>query len=300
MRRTWARGEIWRWLAVAAALGGWRCAVDDRSPNEVASEKPAGDSTDTARFSQMPTGGAGGSGPASSTGMGSGGTSGMAGSGRAGGGTAGGAGSGMTGSEAGSAGMTAPPDSGGAPPGGDLPDDPFGGLGDFGDPGGTTSSSNSCPGFDACGGTLDGTWTYSDVCIEPSANSADLLQDVCPTASVMYEPGGTATLTFTGSSVSRSGIPVGDSVITFPADCLEGLGCSFLADESTECTEMSGNCICRAASSIDWGTQSYTVNGGQLSLGDGRSFDYCVQGNTLTYLETGDAQEAGTHTLQRN
>jgi hypothetical protein len=188
----------------------------------------------------------------------------------------------MTNSSAGSAGMTPPPGAGGAPPAG-----------------GTTLSS-TCASFAACGGVLDGTWTYSNVCIDPSENSADLLLDACPGSSVMYERGGAAALTFNGSSVSRSGEPVGDSVITFPVDCFAGLGCSFAAAPGADCTEMTGNCVCRTPSSVDWGTQSYSVSGGTLTLGNGRSFDYCVQGNTLTYRETGDATEFGTNTLQRN
>ena len=322
MRRTWlgVRGVprgIAAWLALAAALGGWRCAVDNRSPKEVvAAETPTGDGSDGTSLSKVPnggaagssalaqTGGAAGNGPTGSSEMGSAGSDNSpAGSGSAGSGPASGS--------AGSTSMTSPPGAGGEPPAGDLPVDPFGGLGDFGDQGGasntgantganTGSSNSTCPSFDACGGALDGTWTYGNVCIDPTENSADLLQELCPTASVMYERGGTSTLTFTGSSVSRAGAPLGDSVITFPAVCVEGLGCSFLADASTDCTDMGGDCVCRTASSIDWGTQSYTTAGGQLSLGNGRSFDYCVQGDTLTYRETGDAQEAGTNTLQRN
>ena len=292
---------------MAAAIGGWRCAVDDRSPKEVvASEMPTGGDSDSARFSKVPNGGAAGSGTRGETGgaAGSPTVSTETGSGGTGSDTINGsAGSSMTGSNAGSSGMTSPPGAGGAPPSGELPDDPFGGLGDFGDPGGTSSSGSTCPSFDACGGALAGTWTYRNVCIDPSENSADLLLEVCPSSSVMYERGGTSTLTFTASSVSRTGEPLGDSVINFPAECVEGLGCSFLADAigtSANCTDSGGDCICRTASSVDWGTQSYTTTGGRLSLGDGRSFDYCVQGDTLTYRETGDVQEPGTHTLQRN
>lgn len=316
------------WLALVAAIGGWHCAVDSRSPKEkevVTAEMPSGGGADGARFSKVPSGGAAGSdavaqtggaagtdgSTAGSTGMGSGGTgSGAAGS-TANGGSAGSdnTGSGNTGNSAGSTGMT-PPGAGGAPPAGDLPDDPFSGLGDFGSQGNasgaagasstTGNSGSTCPGFDACGGALDGTWTYSNVCIEPSANSADLLTQVCPTASVTYERGGTSTLTFSGSSVSRTGSPVGDSVITFPTECTEGFGCSLFAGAFADCADMGSVCICRTPTSVDWGTQSYTTTGGTLSLGNGRSFDYCVQGNTLTYRETGDVQEAGTNTLQRN
>jgi hypothetical protein len=300
------------WLAMAAAIGGWRCSVDDRSPKEVvAPEMATGNGSDGTRLSKVDqTGGAGGE--AGVAGMGNGG---MAGAGVAGAGVAGStanagsAGGAMTGNSAGSSGMTPPPGAGG-----DLPDDPFGDLGDFGDEGGadntgantgasTGSSSGTCPSFDACGGALDGTWTYGNVCIDPSENSADLLAVACPTGSVMYERGGASTLTFTGNSVSRTGQPVGDSVITFPAECTEGLGCSLLAGllgTAADCTDRGSDCICRTASTVDWGTQSYTTTGGQLLLGDGRSFDYCVQGDTPTYRETGDAQEAGTHTLTRN
>src|SRR3954470_3573393 len=99
MGRTWLGvgglpGRISHGLAMAAAIGGWRCAVDNRSPKEVVgSEMPSGDGSDTARFSKVPnggaagsgavvqTGGAAGSGPTDSGGMGTGGTdSGAAGS----------------------------------------------------------------------------------------------------------------------------------------------------------------------------------------------------------------------------
>jgi len=90
--------------------------------------------------------------------------------------------------------------------------------------------------------------------------------------------------------------PQGDGVITFPREC-EDVDCSLLAvlqADVGQCSVVNGDCICRTPASVTWSMQPYTVTGGQLTLQDGRSFDYCVQGDRLTYQETGMAQEPGT------
>jgi hypothetical protein len=63
---------------------------------------------------------------------------------------------------------------------------------------------------------------------------------------------------------------------------------------------VSTSCACRTPFSIAWPAQSYAISGSQLTLADGRTFDYCVDAERLTYRETGDAGEPGVFTLQRN
>jgi hypothetical protein len=178
--------------------------------------------------------------------------------------------------------------------GGIDPFDPFG-------PGNTPPASGTCPAFAACGGELAGAWSYSEACTDVS-ESLGFLQGACPTASARVEPGGAATLTFANGQVTRQGAPQGDGVITFPREC-EDVDCSLLAlfqADVGQCSVVNGDCICRTPASVTWSLQPYTATGGQLTLQDGRSFDYCVQGDRLTYRETGEAQEPGTFTLQRN
>jgi hypothetical protein len=180
-----------------------------------------------------------------------------------------------------------------------------GATGSSGGPPGEGSAptiSSSCPAFAACGGELTGTWAYTDACPVAAENLVGSLMIACPTAAVQFEPGAGAALSFNSGQVARSGTPVGDSVLTLPPNCTL-LTCADLAAAAgggARCGITNGECICRFASSVDWSQQSYTVSGSQLTQADGRTFDYCVAGNTLTYRETGDAKEPGVFTLQRN
>lgn len=160
-------------------------------------------------------------------------------------------------------------------------------------------SNGSCPAFTPCGGDLEGSWLYAAAC--PTTNLAEL-ESACPTASVEYEAGEAAALSFGNGQVARSGSPVGDGVVTFPAECGLG-GCVLVAavvGARAECSESDGDCACRTPFSVDWGQQAYTLSGTQLRLADGRTFDYCVDADRLTYRESGSATEPGIFTLQRN
>jgi hypothetical protein len=279
-------------------MGVWHCAIDDRSPQQLSTPNQPGDAgvmgvrappgTPVSPTGDASDTGSAGAGGAGTGGADSGGTPGAAGSSNAG--TAGNAGS-----AAGAGGSTAMGTSGASGSSGIDPLDPFG----FGTP----SANSTCPAFAACGGELEGVWAYSDICADPSGDSLELLQVACPTGSIGVEPGGASTLSFASGQVSRQGAPQGDSVITFPRECVQDLGCAELAalvGDAGQCSDVNGDCICRTPASVDWSTQPYVVSGSQLTLQDGRSFDYCVQGDRLIYRETGMAQEPGTFTLQRN
>ncbi|HKO94586.1 MAG TPA: hypothetical protein VJU61_25705 [Polyangiaceae bacterium] len=262
--------SVWGAIAALQALGA--CALDDRSPELVSSNSPAADA------------GAGGV----SAGRGSGAAS-------------NGGGAGISGS----AGTLSAAGAGGTE-GGSGPVDSIGtdDLDDLFSDGSNVSVGQTCSSWAACGGELEGTWSYSDVCIEPADTSIGLLQGVCPDATLQFERQSGSTLTFSNARVTRTGVPLGDSVITFPSECTADLGgCEVLAallDDAAVCEDLNGDCSCHTPASSDWGTPAYSVEGGQLLLDDGRSIDYCVQGDQLTYRETGEAAESGTYTLQRN
>jgi len=298
MRQYWRSG----WLAVAAAVGVWRCAIDDRSVDQLGAPNQPGDAGlpgAMTRDTGQPGGGAGastGAAGAAGAGMGAAGAGtgaagadpGAAGNGGATGGTPGAAGAGTAGSSAGADGSMPTGASGSGGSGGI---DPFDNI---------PATASTCPAFTACGGELEGAWSYSDICADTS--SVSILQQAlsCPTISLRIEPGGPTTLTFSSDQVTRQGTLLGDSVLTVPNECDLAVPCSDLSAAGGTCNDVNGPCICRRPENVDWGTQPYAVSGGQLSLQDGRTFDYCVQGARLTYRETGDAQEAGTFTLQRN
>lgn len=146
---------------------------------------------------------------------------------------------------------------------------------------------------------MEGSWLYVEAC--PTTDVSPLLP-ICPTVYVSYDAGGAAALSFGSGQVTRSGAPVGDGVVTFPAECSEG-GCGLVAvlvGERGECSEVNGDCLCRTPFSVDWGQQEYTISGTQLALSDGRTFDYCVEADRLTYRESGRATEPGVYSLQRN
>jgi hypothetical protein len=318
--------QIWSgWLAVAAAVGVWRCAIDDRTPQQVSppNQPGAGVVPGGMTPNPMPMGAAGaGTGTAGADNGAAGADNGAAGAdnGAAGadnGAAGAGAGNGAAGASSGGAasGMMGAAGTGNAGAGtagtagnsaGAAGSGPTGTSGSGAtDPfvsGGAPSTSSNCPAFVACGGELAGAWRYSDACAEAPSNLGDL-QVLCSTASVRVEPGGAATLTFAGGQVSRQGAPQGDSVITFPSECELPLSCpelGALIGDAGQCSDVNGDCLCRTPASVDWSLQPYTVSGSQLTLQDGRSFDYCVQGDSLIYRETGNAQEPGTFTLQRN
>jgi hypothetical protein len=165
------------------------------------------------------------------------------------------------------------------------------------------ASLGSCAAFTPCGGALDGNWTYASVCIEPAEISLDQLESVCPGSSVTLEDGAGAALSFAGGQVARSGEVLGEGSLSLPIDCVDSLlgGCAELGlSLDLPCAESVTSCTCTYSSNVGFGQQPVSVSGSAFVLGDGRAFDYCVEGDELRYRETGDAQEDGLYTLVRN
>jgi hypothetical protein len=296
MRRVCVSGSLV--LAVGVAL--WSCAIDDRSPTEAMAPN------------QPLVGGAAGTSPEATAtpkpGMGEG--EGGAGNGARAAGASGSAGSSpgvRTGNPPGAGGMANVGAAGSSPVPASAGATGMGTSGAAGSPplvppvdGDAPTVSSNCPAFSACGGELAGSWAYIDVCPE---SPVGLLMALCPTGSVQFDPGGASALSFSNGQVARSGVPLGDSVLTLPLDCENVASCASVGATLggvAECSETASDCICRTPSSIPWSQQSYTVSGTQLTLADGRTFDYCVAADRLTYRETGDRKEPGIFTLERN
>ena len=297
----------WMGLSFVAFSG---CSVDERDPQSSTSMNlPA---QGTPGVGALPGGGTGGAGPVGSAGAvagGRGGTSatdrppsnGSAGTGvqpvpaSGGNGDTGGTGSG--GGTGGVAGGTGSAGTDGAGTGGVAP--PV-----TSDGGPVPVSVGACSAFAACGGELEGVWVYETACVDPAEVGLDQLASVCPDGvPISFADGPGATLEVTGGIITRPGEPIGPGQMLFSDACTEQFGgCEGLASlfaEALACAQAAAGCSCALEGSLDWGQNTFRVNGGQLTLADGRTFDYCVAGDQLTIHETGQVREAGTFTLTR-
>jgi hypothetical protein len=165
-------------------------------------------------------------------------------------------------------------------------------------------SVGTCAAFEACGGALEGVWVYQTACVDPADVGLDQLASLCPDGlPIRFADGPGATLEVTGGIITRPGEPIGPGQMLFSDACTAQFGgCEALASvfaEAFECGQVAAGCSCALEGSTDWGQNTFSVDGGQLTLADGRTFDYCVAGDVLTMRETGEVRETGTFTLTR-
>jgi hypothetical protein len=173
--------------------------------------------------------------------------------------------------------------------------------------------ANALPAPGACGGNVVGSWCYTGYCADGNV-IFNAVTAACPTATFNNIAGTVrGTLGFTGTAgagaVNRNVTWTLTGTITFPQACRmaagscaaiqAALGAAFL---TATCTNSSGGgCTCALANNdTDNGAGSYTTDGGLLYNGT-RTFEYCVQSNTLRYRELGSmALEQGViGTVQR-
>jgi hypothetical protein len=171
-----------------------------------------------------------------------------------------------------------------------------------------TFKDNNCDAFVPCGGTLAGSWVYSDACIDEGDLGLDLRDDGCEAVAASVEATVSGGLSFTGSRVERQGVGSGSGELRIPNLCTLAIGgCNglrALIDNDDDACEQDGtDCLCGfATEELAWDEDTYQVSGGTFTLGSGRTFDYCVEGNTLTYRETSvdvSPQDAALHVLTR-
>ncbi len=167
---------------------------------------------------------------------------------------------------------------------------------------GTATLSDDCP-FTACGGALDGTYCYTNVCL----TRADVLPigasvGPCMTSQLtLSDFRGTAagSLVFTAGAVTRS-LDV-DATVTLgvPQSCSFGM-CGTITtalqtalaqsplDATVSCSAATGGgCDCALTLAFQSITaDSYTAAGNTITLGTGRTYDYCAGTGTLSYRET--------------
>lgn len=171
-----------------------------------------------------------------------------------------------------------------------------------------------CSDVSGCGGDVEGTWEYVSGCLNPDELvNMQALTLVCPAADFDLEVTIGGMLTFTKDEVSRTGGWVADGELTIPESCslsLDALGgCAAVpqtlttlrSDVDAACEPSGSDCVCTIGlSGGDWETTGYTVSGKTLTLENGRTFSVCVEGDGLSYQETGDdPAEPGSYGLGR-
>ncbi len=175
-----------------------------------------------------------------------------------------------------------------------------------------TIDIGDCETFTPCGGDVEGTWAYTAGCFDPASLGMDeetlaLLTAICPTATYETTFEVTGTVSFSDGAVLRDGGWSAEFDLVMPASCLTLLGsCTNLqttieaaAPEATvACVDNVESCDCQVSRGEEgWEATSYTVDGNVLTLSDGRTFDYCVSGSALEYVETSEDPEPGTFQL---
>ncbi|MEO8177259.1 MAG: lipocalin family protein [Deltaproteobacteria bacterium] len=140
--------------------------------------------------------------------------------------------------------------------------------------------------FNACGGSLVGTWRLSAACIE---SDPDLFED-CPQATVDAHANVSGTMTFNANSSYNINISIGGNLsVSLPTACLDGQSCASVGEEiDASCTSTGAACSCttevESDSNQETGTYATTSNTFTfIEAGDDEGYanEYCVTGNTL-------------------
>jgi hypothetical protein len=166
------------------------------------------------------------------------------------------------------------------------------------------SFGSSCPGFNACGGDISGTWDYSGGCIADPFAAA---KKQCPSATESNVSGNVVgTVNVFGNTIQRNAKATFTGTLTIPAECTMGASCAIVQQtlkagyDSVVCSG-SASCDCVVSGHVDTGSVStFTMNGNTVTTDDGSTYDVCVAGNMLTEHETdANAAEPGVFQLTK-
>jgi hypothetical protein len=157
---------------------------------------------------------------------------------------------------------------------------------------GGTQTGGSCGQFNACGGDLTGTWTYTVGCATIPTSALGAPWSTCATASVTATVDLNGTITFNADNtyalnanikLSRNG--------TLPKSCLgAGQTCQSLikpqngesvVDTGTEC-QVSAPSNSNGTETGTWATSGTNLTATKTGSSPGAPSPYCVNGNTLT------------------
>lgn len=162
---------------------------------------------------------------------------------------------------------------------------------------GFTATGDTCEGteFTACGGALTGTWALTSGCVTPTAlpmysECADV--DIAVTTSASGE----WTVADDGTYTVNNTFFDAELDATVPKSCLdEGETCTDNAIDD-EGTDDGDACVLNYGHDVLLSSDGeYTVDDAANTVeltNEGRAFEYCVDGDTLTLRKVTDTHEA--------
>lgn len=170
----------------------------------------------------------------------------------------------------------------------------------------------ACTGFNACGGSIVGTWKLPGKVLCGSIGSGTPPPSSCSANNNLADLLQSGTLTFSDGGTWVSSMTFkGTETLTYPASCLDGgatcadrganLPDAGMAGSCIEDT--SGACVCTYTLDMSAGGQgTYSTSGGRLSVvgSDPSAMDYCVQGTTLSmYAVNSSTGDSATQVYER-
>ena len=167
-------------------------------------------------------------------------------------------------------------------------------TGGSGDADAGTSTVPACGAFNACGGSIVGTWKLPGKVICGSAGSGATTPSNCPSSVSWADEHQSGTLSFFDDGTYASSVRFqGTETLTYPASCLGSTTCAGLTALTPVDAGVAGSCIsdnaggCVCSYIMDTSTNgqgNYTTSGGRLSVtgNNPAAMDYCVQGNILS------------------
>ncbi|MBA2664230.1 MAG: hypothetical protein H0U74_18200, partial [Bradymonadaceae bacterium] len=172
----------------------------------------------------------------------------------------------------------------------------------------TTGTGECKPDFgqaDACGGNVVGTWSLEDACSQVDLEG--LLKQACPLATVeSMEITTSGTLVVTAAHYARNVTAVINAVVLIPNLCAQVAGgcqgieaavAARLQNATATCTPNNDGCSCDLEL-VEDGEEAgaYTLVDGVITVADGSTFYYCVEGANLSLREFGTNDDASQPT----
>jgi hypothetical protein len=175
--------------------------------------------------------------------------------------------------------------------------------------------------FSACGGDVEGTWKFKDVCMDDTVIGSNPFESTCPTATVEVEVEWDATITFNADNTYTQVMNSQSMTATYnvPVSCLTPHGGAAVCvsgeegifGEEATCAVESDICVCHSSnvSTSDDPNQSgtYAVEGNKLSIneadggGPDEAMNYCRTGNLVVVevIEEDTDEDTGAVTTMK-
>ncbi len=154
--------------------------------------------------------------------------------------------------------------------------------------------------FAACGGDVQGTWKFEDVCFDEFPIGSTPWEQSCPEATMEYDSTWDATVTVDATTMKVAWTSQSTTyAFIAPNSCLADAECADVSNSEMTCATEGETCKCTGESTstgLPDMTVSYTIEGNSLVIDDDgvkTTTPYCRQGDKLVIqakMPTGDKE----------